>query len=311
MLFGQDFGRRHQGALPAGVDRHGRSQRGDHGLARADIALQQSMHRLRPRQIAGDFLTDTPLRVGQRERQHRQQLLMDAATRGVQRRRLQPRPLALRLQLAQLLSQQLVELQPLPGRMALIFQCSQASLRRRMVQKHQGFTQGRQLRWHHADGQQFFEGRALQRRSHRAAQIGLRQAGAGRVDRAQGAGQRGVLVDRLEGRVHHLAAEEAMAQFAAHAQPLTDRHASLLGGVEVDEAQQQLAAFVLELDQQLPAPAQVDMAFAHQALALHRLPFMGLGDRRDAGFVFVAQRQVQGEIDVAQQAKLFQRFLGR
>ena len=45
VLLGQDFGRRHQRALPAGVDGDRRRQRRDHGLARADIALQQPVHR--------------------------------------------------------------------------------------------------------------------------------------------------------------------------------------------------------------------------------------------------------------------------
>ena len=44
MLAGQDLGRRHQGGLAAGLDgaRHGEQRH--HGLARADIALQQAQH---------------------------------------------------------------------------------------------------------------------------------------------------------------------------------------------------------------------------------------------------------------------------
>ena len=47
VLVGQDFGRRHQRGLVAAVDRLRRGQRRDHGLAAADVALQQALHRVR------------------------------------------------------------------------------------------------------------------------------------------------------------------------------------------------------------------------------------------------------------------------
>ena len=47
MLARQDFGRRHQRGLPAGLD-HGRGgEQRHHGLAGADVALQQPQHALR------------------------------------------------------------------------------------------------------------------------------------------------------------------------------------------------------------------------------------------------------------------------
>ena len=46
MLARQDFGRRHQRGLPAGLD-HGRGgEQRHHGLAGADVALQQAQHAL-------------------------------------------------------------------------------------------------------------------------------------------------------------------------------------------------------------------------------------------------------------------------
>ena len=72
MLAREDFGRRHQGGLPAGLDHgRGREQR-HHGLAGADVALQQPQHALGLRQI-GDDVVDRLLlrmreRVGQRLR---------------------------------------------------------------------------------------------------------------------------------------------------------------------------------------------------------------------------------------------------
>ena len=47
MLAREDFGRRHQRGLPAGLD-HGRGgEQRHHGLAGADVALQQPQHALR------------------------------------------------------------------------------------------------------------------------------------------------------------------------------------------------------------------------------------------------------------------------
>ena len=46
MLARQDFGRRHQGRLAAGLDHGGGGEQRHHGLAGADIALQQPQHAL-------------------------------------------------------------------------------------------------------------------------------------------------------------------------------------------------------------------------------------------------------------------------
>ena len=51
MLAGEDFGRRHEGGLPPGLDHGGGREQRDHGLAGADVALQQAQHALRPREI--------------------------------------------------------------------------------------------------------------------------------------------------------------------------------------------------------------------------------------------------------------------
>ena len=66
MLARQDFGRRHQRRLPAGLD-HGRGgEQRDHGLAGADIALQQAQHALRLGEIGHDFVDARVLRRRQR-----------------------------------------------------------------------------------------------------------------------------------------------------------------------------------------------------------------------------------------------------
>jgi len=121
----------------------------------------------------------------------------------------------------------------------------------------------------------------------------------------------GVFAHGLEARVHHLAPEEAGAQFASHPHPLVDGHALLVRRVEVDEAQEQLAAVVLHAHQQLPAPAQLDAALGDDALTLHGVALARLADRRDAGLVLVAVRQVQGQVDVAHKAHFLHRLLWR
>ena len=54
VLARQDFGRRHQRGLLAGLGHRGGREQRHHGLARADIALQQPQHPHRLAQIVGD-----------------------------------------------------------------------------------------------------------------------------------------------------------------------------------------------------------------------------------------------------------------
>ena len=77
MLACQDLRRRHQGGLPARLDHGGCSEQRDDGLAGADIAMQQSQHALRLRQV-GDDVGDRALlrrrqRIGKRRDDARMQ----------------------------------------------------------------------------------------------------------------------------------------------------------------------------------------------------------------------------------------------
>ena len=69
VLLSQDFSRRHQGALPASVHAAGGRQRRHHGFARADIALQQAVHRHIFLQVSVNLMADALLRCGQPKRQ--------------------------------------------------------------------------------------------------------------------------------------------------------------------------------------------------------------------------------------------------
>ena len=79
MLARQDFGRRHQRRLAAAFDDgRGRKQR-DHGLARADVALQQAQHALRLGQVGGDVGDGVCLRFRERVGQRIDELLAQRA----------------------------------------------------------------------------------------------------------------------------------------------------------------------------------------------------------------------------------------
>ena len=55
MLAGENLGRRHHRRLPPGLDHFGHREERDHGLARADVALQEPQHALLGPEIGADF----------------------------------------------------------------------------------------------------------------------------------------------------------------------------------------------------------------------------------------------------------------
>ena len=69
MLARQNLGRRHEGRLPAGLDHCRGGEERNHGLARADIAVNQPQHACRPRQIGDDVAGRARLRRRQGIRQ--------------------------------------------------------------------------------------------------------------------------------------------------------------------------------------------------------------------------------------------------
>ncbi len=71
VLFGQQLGRRHQGRLTPSLQRLQGRERGDHGLARAHVALQESLHRPGLSQVPADLRDHPLLGGGERERQTR------------------------------------------------------------------------------------------------------------------------------------------------------------------------------------------------------------------------------------------------
>ena len=130
MLLRQNLGRRHQRALPSCIHATRRRQRRHHGFARTDVALQQAVHGYAFLQISGNLSAHALLRSRQAKRQALQQLVVQRAL-GVgqrltaKRRRAHGSAHAPGFKLRQLLSQQLLRLQALPRRVAVVFKSSQ------------------------------------------------------------------------------------------------------------------------------------------------------------------------------------------
>ena len=156
---------------------------------------------------------------------------------------------------------------------------------------------------------------AIQRLRDGAAQRQLRQAFGAGIDGRERGGQRRIGVDHA--RVHHLAAEQAAADLAARAQTLAHGHLLLLAGVEIQPAQLQLTAVVGQRGRQLaPGPVQ-HLGLGDLAFDLCGKARPQRGDRDYAGFILVAQRQVQHEVfgrhqsQIAELAlRIRQRFAG-
>ena len=69
VLLGEDLGGGHQGRLIAGLDGGEHGQAGHHRLARAHVALEQTVHGIRRRQVRANLLPYPLLRAGEGERE--------------------------------------------------------------------------------------------------------------------------------------------------------------------------------------------------------------------------------------------------
>ena len=310
VLLGQDLGGRHERALPAGVDGARGGQRGHHRLARAHVALQQAVHGHGLGQIGVDLGTHPRLGGGERKGQGGEQAAVQLPVRRGQRRCAQPLPRGQGLRLGQLLRQQFVKLQALPGRMAAVFQGGQGQPGWGLVQQAHSLLQVGQAGGHRARWQHFVQGHARQGRTDGFAQVHLRQLRAAGVNGRQRQGQRRTGLHRLEHRVHHLPPQKAATHLTAHAHALAAGQHLLVRGVEVQKTQRDLAAVVGQAHHQLAPAAQLHLRLAHHAFHLRRVAVSRLADGSDARLVLVAQRQVQRQVDVAHQAQTLHCLLG-
>ena len=126
VLLSQNLCRCHQRALPTRVHAPAGRQRCNHCFARTYIALQQAVHGNIFLQVSINLQAYALLRIRQSKRQAFKQLLMQCALRAVhgllrKRRCAHRRTHAPRLQLRQLLGQQFLGFQALPGRVTVVF----------------------------------------------------------------------------------------------------------------------------------------------------------------------------------------------
>jgi hypothetical protein len=245
----------------------------------------------------GEQLRGQPIRA---RRQHRRALAL---------------PLAARALLRQLLRHQFLDLQPQPRGMAAIFQRGQAHLGRgamekpqRLADAPQGLASVRAKKGLRLGRQRLAQIDPVERGQHRLAYIGLGQARRGRIHGGERVGQRPA--GGLELRMHHrVARQAAAAQFATHAHQRAHRPGLLLGGIEVEEAQHATVAPVTGGQQPLAPTGDAHLAGGHLAFKLDDRAVAALAQRHQAGFVLVAQRQVQRQVDGPRQAELAQRLL--
>ncbi len=304
MLLGEDFGGRHERGLQAVLDRLQAGQRGDDGLAAADVALQQTAHRVRLRKVRADLLPGARLRRRERERQRgdegsgealsRRQRLCDAsATLGTRARK------------RELLRQQFVEGETPPRRMAARFEFGERRIGWRLVQQADARIQCGQAERVEPRGRERVRDRRGKRALDKFAQGRLAEPGGGRVDRSEAARQRRVGVGFREAWMHHLQTEKAAAYLAHETEARTGLEQLDVAGIEVEEADaEDIAAVVADRHGEHAARAIGDTDFVDRGLHLCGEAGAQNTDRGDAGFVFPAQRQVQHQIGVAGEAQL-------
>ena len=133
MLFRQDFRGRHDRSLHAAGDGPEAGNRGDNGLARTDVTLDQTHHRVRPREIVEYLADDACLCARQGERQVvNKRVDLRLALR--QRRRVFRRGQRAQVAEAQVVREQLLESETLLAGMPALLEPRDVGIGRRPVQ---------------------------------------------------------------------------------------------------------------------------------------------------------------------------------
>ena len=300
MLLGQQLRGRHQSRLQAAACGARGGGRGHHGLAAADIPLQQPHHR----HAGGEIL----LRIGERARL--------GARQGERQRREEParepravrqRPGGVGLQRAlsqserEVVRQQLLERESPLRRVAAGGELGELRFPRRPVQVVQRLPErGQARRQGRRRGQPVAQRGSIQlaqRLTDERAQPSLGHALGERIDRRERVFQRrGFACEAAVFRVHHLEPECAAAYLAEAAQPRAARQALLLRGREMEEPQGQHPRAVGDPAQELAAAAVGDLG--ELDFPFHRRPH-ARAERphgRHPRAVLVAQRQHEQQV---------------
>ncbi len=210
VLLGERLGRGHQRALAAVLDGAQQRIERDDRLARADVALQQPLHRRRAREVRVD-LADRLLLVRRERERQRLAVAPDQLARVAERGCERPLALGGAARDADLQQQQLLEREPPPPRFRLL-------CRRRMVHDRERIGLERQLLAHaHVGGQRVVHVvRVRQRRSDERADLLRRDLLAGRIHRRE-VGRRVAVADVV--RLHGEAARTRTCRAGACARP--------------------------------------------------------------------------------------------
>ena len=96
--------------------------------------------------------------------------------------------------------------------------------------------------------------------------------------------------------MHHLQAEQTASHLAHGSQPAADRELRHLRTVEVQKPQHDAPGSVIDLDLQHASGARDDLVADDLAGHLADISRTDLADSDDAGFILVAQRQMEDEI---------------
>ncbi|MNF45261.1 hypothetical protein D3C84_263890 [compost metagenome] len=301
VLLGEDFGGRHQRHLVAGLQRLQGGEGGDHGLAGANIALDQAQHGRVLAEVVGDLGADPLLRAGGGETQVGEVLLRQACGRRQWRRLLGAHAFAQALQ-GQLVGQQFLEGQAVLGPVPALGEFGLVGVRRWPVQVANGLIQRAEPvvagQFARQPVRQTLRAEAGQGLFAQAAQALLGQAFGARVDRRQGLfhGNRLAGRERAVFRVVDLQAGRAGTYLAVAAHLGAALEAFLLRLAEVVEAQGQAAAAVLQAHQQAAPAAHDHIGADHRAFDHGVLAGAQFADRHDAGAILVTQRKVEQHI---------------
>ena len=296
MLLRENFSRGHDRRLVARLDGLQRGQRRDDGLAAANVTLQQALHRMRARQVRANLREHAKLCPGQFKGHCRQQ---GPRLVGILQQRMRAYAVAPFVMQThrQLLRQQLIKFDPAPGRMGPIEQGLPVGVRRRVVQHADRFIERQQFEFlDHRLGQGVRKVGLRQRARGEFAQDFLTESRGRRIDRRQRLRQWGFPAQYAKAWVHHLRAEESLANLAhqAHFRPGCQR--VLLARIEIEKTHHQPPAAVVDLRNELTAGSELDLRFDHRTLDLHSIARQCFVDGDDAGLVFVAQWQMRDQI---------------
>jgi hypothetical protein len=111
--------------------------------------------------------------------------------------------------------------------------------------------------------------------------------------------------------MQHGPATKAAFDFATNAKALAHCQRFLHGRVKVKKAQRAGVRAVVHRHHQLATRAVAHFLVRHLRFDLQGIALACVAQLEDTGLVFVTQRQVQRQVDIAHQAQLFQRLLRR